>query len=75
MYPSPELCPEVARVSQHTDITALNNINWLVFLTQGHCVRCEVRTESLHIIPKKLVFERKMVQVLVRRLLDPVSGD
>jgi len=42
---------------EKTAIISLYSINWLDFITETECVYCEVRTDSLDIIKRILVFK------------------
>jgi len=45
------------RMSEQTAIISLYDINWLVSVTETHCVYCAVRTGSLNVISVNFVFK------------------
>jgi len=56
-------------ISEQTGIISLFNINWLVLITETHCVYCAVRTEPLNATLRfRLLFTGKLIQKLHMRL-------
>jgi hypothetical protein len=61
-------------ISEQTAIISLNNINWLVCITETECVYCAARTGSLTIIPVNFSLVRQCRGLSPRRpRFDPTA--